>query len=1145
MKKSKSLLEIANSHLRNRDYEAALSCYEQISYESPVLFVKLKFNLDLIEKRTGLKCNFLKKTTSSLTDEINSQFVSAEPEDLIPYEVITPSDLHPYQYITFDVWDTVLRRDCDPDEIKLRTARALWLIAANNRNAHEHPISLFWLRKEAERNVADEHYEYKIEDAFKEYLRLYMGEVESSTNELSRMLIDLEIKIEKSSTYPDSLIENLLKQLKGKKILAISDFYHNNNDLSAILEHHDLKRYFNNIYVSCDWMKTKRAGQLFDHIFELENLNPSNMFHIGDNPLADHEQARKKGVSAFLYENPKERPRLDRLKSTFEEHLKGIDKQHYENIISYLGVDMFAGDSNSLKQIKDLTNAGKVLSPIVVGFVLEIMEQAISRNCEFVYFFAREGVFFKKIYETLVDLDVYDLENYPKPKILYVSRRATFAASLSEFSIDEMMRMWNMYSTQSVEAMARSLNFDVDIVSDIARLYNLDPTYPIQYPWLNEDFKRFFYSVDLQTYANKSIKNQRAAVAKHLSNNGIDIHKNYNYLIVDIGWRGTIQDNISNLVNGKIHGVYLALKKYLNQQPNNSSKSAYLSDENTDSLFDLGDVAALEFIFNATGGSVVGYNKDGEPSTEIYEGEERIINGPVARLQDGFISGAILLGTYVRRHGLVARDLLSLSRHVVTSYIQDPPVCIADAFLSLEHNETFGTGSSDCINQSLETNYLLELDDASLHSELLRIKNQQRWSASLFNTSHFNEIFSKFRPDQSINIPCVNEKVNLFSIIRENSRRDSISIFTPRPLSGSGGHRTIFNFAKGLARDGFDVHVMVEGVNNDLWYVENELSGHDITLHTEWYAGIKPRVAIATIAHSASYVRQFHPNSIGAYFVQDYEAEFNPLSDGYVRGQNSYAQGLAPICIGHWLPHVLRNQFGIGAAYGGLGVDTDIYYPITGINRKDMVAFLYQPEKWRRMPETCIAALAIVKQRRPQTQIVLYGSDAQPNLPFEADQRGLIHDLSELNRIYNEASVGLCLSLTNPSRIPIEYMAAGCVPVDLYRYNNLFDNPTDTSLLAYQSEASIAEAILYLLENQEECNSRREKVMAIAKQRTMKWEVDAAVNAVRLLFSGTSFDQIRPPECVYHHEPIIAAADRTREVENFCRWQKMMAESVF
>ena len=187
--------------------------------------------------------------------------------------------------------------------------------------------------------------------------------------------------------------------------------------------------------------------------------------------------------------------------------------------------------------------------------------------------------------------------------------------------------------------------------------------------------------------------------------------------------------------------------------------------------------------------------------------------------------------------------------------------------------------------------------------------------------------------------------------------------------------------------------------------------------------------------------------------------------------------------------------------------------------------------------QLCIAALSIVKQMRPQTEIVLYGSNIQPNLPFEADQRGLIHDLSELNYLYNETSVGLCLSLTNPSRIPIEYMAAGCVPVDLYRYNNLFDNPTGTSLLAYQSPRSIAEAVLSLLNNKEECNLRSGNCIEVANKRTIEWEVDTAVNSINYLLSHNTFEKLELPARTYHQNPVISNFDLNSHVINFNNWQ--------
>lgn len=1137
---SPSPLHEANAALRKGRYNEAINLYSDLLKEYTELSRVISFNMTLARKKLGE----FTLNSSVIADEY-LKIINAERKPEIKNLIIdnfidiVTGDIKQIDLITFDIWDTVLRRTCDPDEIKLRSARVLWLLGTRptKNNDEATPAKLFWLRKDAERNVADEHYEYKFDIVLDEWLSLHGVNKPEPHHNLSAQILQSELMAECSATQPDANILEVLNSLQGRRALAISDFYHSSQNLALILEHHGLRHHFDRIYVSCDWMKTKRAGSLYDLVLQEEKIQPKKIRHVGDNLHADFEKASEKEISAFLYQNPAERNRIDALKQTFEEYLAGNPKPHYKNILDLLDYPRHVSPTGDMANITDLTVAGKILTPIVVGFVLSCMQEAIRRECPRIFFFAREGIFFKRIYEELVRLDIFDLSQYPEPEVLYVSRRATFAASLSQLSLEEMMRMWNMYSTQSLVAMARSLNLDTDSVAAMARKFGIEPHNIIQYPWQNEQFKAFFNSKEFQIYAMPVLAQQKARLLQHLKQAGFEPEKTIDRVIVDIGWRGTIQDNISYLVKGEIHGVYLALKTYLNQQPKNASKSAYLSDDNSAEHFDLGDVAALEFILNAAGGSCIGYEHNGTPRREIFNGEETVINHKVAAIQAGIIAGANSLGQYIRRHGLIAEDLIPLARHLVTCFINSPPTCIADAFLALEHNETFGTGYADHMSLDTDKAKIADLSDAALHKALHQIRDKQRWSASLFNTRQFKNLFDMFRPDQTLNIPCSGSRPNLFSIIRPETRRDIVSLITPGPLAGSGGHRTIYNFAKGLSREGFNVHVMLENVNNDIWYVEQELAGHGITLHKQWFSGIHPQVAVATIAHSAKYVREFFPDTIGAYFVQDYEAEFNPLSDGYVRGQNSYALGLAPICIGHWLPHVIRKQFGIGAAYGGLGVDTSIYYPMQGVEKKDMVAFLYQPEKWRRMPETCIGALAIVKHRRPQTEIVLYGSNAQPNLPFEATQRGLIHDLSELNRIYNEASVGLCLSLTNPSRIPIEYMAAGCVPVDLYRYNNLFDNPTGTSLLAYQSEESIAAAILHLLESQEDRKARREKGIALAKQRTLIWEVDTAVNAVKYLTLGNSFNDIPVTLPQYQEPAFIAEFDRNKQVETFCNSQ--------
>ncbi len=59
------------------------------------------------------------------------------------------------------------------------------------------------------------------------------------------------------------------------------------------------------------------------------------------------------------------------------------------------------------------------------------------------------------------------------------------------------------------------------------------------------------------------------------------------------------------------------------------------------------------------------------------------------------------------------------------------------------------------------------------------------------------------------------------------------------------------------------------------------------------------------------------------------------------------------------------------------------------------------------------------------------------------------------------------MSASNPSRIPFEMMAAGLPVVDIYRENNLYDDPEGGVLLADSTPESIASAILKILDDNE------------------------------------------------------------------------------
>jgi len=108
--------------------------------------------------------------------------------------------------------------------------------------------------------------------------------------------------------------------------------------------------------------------------------------------------------------------------------------------------------------------------------------------------------------------------------------------------------------------------------------------------------------------------------------------------------------------------------------------------------------------------------------------------------------------------------------------------------------------------------------------------------------------------------------------------------------------------------------------------------------------------------------------------------------------------------------------------------------------------------------------LQIVQSIKPDIKIYLYGSRKIIPFNIKAEHLGLL-SVEECNELYNKCKVGLCLSATNPSRIPFEMMAAGLPVVDLYLENNLYDFPEDGCLLAEPSAKSIAAAILKILED--------------------------------------------------------------------------------
>lgn len=375
--------------------------------------------------------------------------------------------------------------------------------------------------------------------------------------------------------------------------------------------------------------------------------------------------------------------------------------------------------------------------------------------------------------------------------------------------------------------------------------------------------------------------------------------------------------------------------------------------------------------------------------------------------------------------------------------------------------------------------------------------------------------------------------------------KQKIAWLLPEVLEGSGGHRTIFNKINKLHENGY---------LNDIYFYsthESRLSEAITNLETyfhvtvnEVYAGTLLQgdylASVATLWDGAKFVAG-HPVKHKIHFIQDYEAMFNPMGDGYLLGENAYTYDVTPIVLGKWLWKMMRFYYGKSPYLCNFGVDKNIYFHENdNRNREKAVCFIYQPEKPRRGHRIGLEALGIVKHEIPDAQIYLYGSKEDAHVWYEADNLKLLKP-TELGDFYRRCSVGLCISSSNPSRIPFEMMACGLPVVDIYRTNNLYDYNDHSIYLAHQSPESIATAIIQLLKSEKARNNLSKGGIELTDNAAIESEDEDFFKAFEAIVAGKKPD-IEDIPVIYQRGAVISPDINSMPLNNFLGRQKTLLE---
>ncbi len=575
--------------------------------------------------------------------------------------------------ISFDIWDTIIKRKCHPEEIKLATAR--YIVLKYNNELKDEYKNIYEILKRRDEIEAEEckknkekgfDEECRILDVFK----ILEKEIFDKEMNIEEELLREEIEQEKRVIFINPEILSIFEKYKDLKMYCISDFYMSAESLKELLDYLNLPVKIEKIYSSADYLLNKRTGKLYKEAEKEIGIKPENHIHVGDNQYSDIEMANNLGIET--------------IKTTKTEFDFVPEKGRKFNF------DLSCVKKEEKTKEDRIFNTGVDLAPLLYFFGYSIVEYAIKNKIPTVYYATREGETFIKIHELIKENNPFGVK-LPESEIIEVSRMGTFSASLKEFSILELLRLWSQYREQSMKALFKTLAIDIKPYQKYMDKYDIDIEEKILCPWFDIRVQELCLDKEFTEQVNKEIKRKREEILEYFEKSKGIVNDAKPMFMVDIGWRGTIQDNLAYIfTNKKIGGYYLTLYDFYNIQPKNTYKLSFIDDKNIRDNEVASMITLLEWIYNPGTGSVTGY-KDGKAIRRAKDEETKIVKEYIKPMQDGMLEGAKVINEYMKYHPYEAEETKQYVYELIRKTKTNPSKELIEAYYSMVFNDTFGT----------------------------------------------------------------------------------------------------------------------------------------------------------------------------------------------------------------------------------------------------------------------------------------------------------------------------------------------------------------------------------------------------------------------------------------------------------------------
>lgn len=543
------------------------------------------------------------------------------------------------KYVLFDIFDTIVSRKVQPEYVKKIWSNQLIKYFKLKFEA----TYLYGIRNQIEEDLGNENValgndcEVTYDSIIK---RLYKTlNIKIPYKKFLDGCKEIEINIESEVLIPDDVIIKEIKKLRkeGKKINCVSDMYLSQKMIENIFDNLGIKELFDNIFVSCEYLKNKKTGKLYDIVLKKLNAKPDDCIMIGDNYHSDYEIPEKKGIKGI---------HLNRNKNY----------EFYQQYLNTHSPKIIYNNINKLLKTTDDDFEHSIFS--LYNFIEKLYYELLSRNVEEVFFLSREGEYLKKLFDYYCD-NIYGRKIHSH--YLYVSRKATYLPSLKKLEDEDFSSLLNQYSYITIVEFLRSLNFEKEEVNQIIDSYKKDSKILLDKFISDKNYKKQLEHI-ITDDVNKKIPNFiKSGSLKVLKNNETfkkiyeknrleqknnfikyinQKTKNNHIYVVDIGWNGSIQNNIQNILGDSytVEGFYFGMNRR-NKKEKIKKYGLMFTTEPKNKEFDLYNQnrSLYEIILGASHGSANKYvknNKKVEVSLFSLKEEKNIFEKVIKPLQD-------------------------------------------------------------------------------------------------------------------------------------------------------------------------------------------------------------------------------------------------------------------------------------------------------------------------------------------------------------------------------------------------------------------------------------------------------------------------------------------------------------------------------